>query len=68
MFSRENNSLTKDGNYQKATVQLTNTQLNKLKSAANNKPGKTFKITKKNVQDEQLPHESFLTARQKTKI
>ena len=42
-------------------MELTNTELNKLKSAAKNN-------TKKNLQDEELPHELFLTTRQETKI
>ena len=39
----------------------------KIKSAANNKTGTTLRIIKKNFQDEDLPHELFLTTRQKTK-
>ena len=35
-------------NYEEATVKLTNTQLKKLKSPAENKTGTTLKITKKN--------------------
>ena len=55
-------------NYEEARVKLTNTQLNKLKSAAIKKPGTILKITKKKFQDEELPHELLLTTRQKTKI
>ena len=40
MFTRKCNSIIKDRNYQEARVKLTNTQLNKLKSAAKNKIGK----------------------------
>ena len=54
--------------YEEAGVKLTNTQLNKLKSAAKNKTETTLKITKKTFQDEELPHELFLATRQKTKI
>ena len=54
-------------NYDKARVKLTNTQLNKLKSAAKDKNGTILSITKKNFQDEDLPHKSFLTTRQKSK-
>ena len=43
-------------------------QLKKLKSAAKDKTGTTLRITKKNFQDDQLPHELFLTTRQKSKI
>ena len=55
-------------NYQEVRVKLTNTQLNKLKSAAKNKTGtrKTL-INKKNFEDEELPHELFIT-RQTIKI
>ena len=38
-------------NYQEATVKLTNTQFNKLKSAAKNKTGTILRINKKNFQD-----------------
>ena len=50
-------------NYQEVRVTLTNTQLNKLKSAAKNKTGTILRLNKKNVQDEELPHELFLTTR-----
>ena len=55
-------------NYEEAKVKLTNTQLNKLKCSAKNKTGTILRITKKNFQDEELPHELILTTRQKTKI
>ena len=45
-----------------------NTQLNKLKSAAKNKTGTILRINKKNFEDEELPHELFLTIRYTTKI
>ena len=54
-------------NYQKARVKLTNTQINKLKSVAKNKTGTILKRNKKNFQDEELPHELFLTTRQEPK-
>ena len=55
-------------NYEEGRVQLTNTQLNKFKSAAKKKEtGTTLRITKKNFQDEELPHELFLT-RLRTKM
>ena len=47
---------------------LTNTQLNKLKSAAKNKTETIIKINKKNFEDEDFPPELFLTTRQVTKI
>ena len=55
-------------NYKEARLKLTNSQLDKLKSAAKNKTGTTLRITKENFQDEELPHELFLTTRQKMKI
>ena len=55
-------------NYQEARVKLTNTQLNKLKSAAKSKTGTILRLNKKNFEDEELPHELFLTTRQITKI
>ena len=53
-------------NYQEVRFKRTNTQLNRLKSATRNK--NILRIAKKKFQDEELPHELFLTARQKTKI
>ena len=55
-------------NYPKARVKLTNTQLNKLKAAAKYKKGTILRIINENFDDEQLPHELFLTTRQTTKI
>ena len=55
-------------NYQEARVKLTNTQLNKLKSAAKNEIETILKINKKNFQDEELPHKLFLPTRQVSKI
>ena len=60
--------LSKIANYEEARVKLTNTQLNKLKFAAKSKTGATLRISKKDFQDEELPHELLLTTRQKTKI
>ena len=54
--------------YQEARVKLTNTQSNKLRSAAKNKAGTTLRLNKENFEDEELPHELFLTIRQTTKI
>ena len=55
-------------NYQEARVKITNTQLSKLKSAAKPKTGTILRFNKKNFEDEELPHEFFLTTRQTTKI
>ena len=54
-------------NYEEITVKLTNTQLNKSRFAVKNKTETILRITKKNFQDEELPHELFLTTREKTK-
>ena len=43
-------------NYQEVRVKLTNTQLNKLKSAAKNKTGTILKLIKKNFENEEFPH------------
>ena len=55
-------------NYQEVRVKLTNTKLNKLKSSAKNKTEAILKLNKKNLEDEELPHELFLTTKQTTKI
>ena len=55
-------------NYQETGVKLTNTQLNKIKSAAKNKAGTILQLHKKNFENEELPYELFLTTRQTTKI
>ena len=54
-------------NYQEARVKLTNAQLNKSKSAAKYKIGTILRLNKKNFEDDELPHDVFLT-RQTTKI
>ena len=38
-------------NYQEARIKLTNTQLNKLKSAAKNKAGTILRLNRKNFED-----------------
>ena len=55
-------------NCEEARAKLTNTQLIKLKFAAKNMTGTTLRITKTDFQDEELPHELFLTTRQRKKI
>ena len=42
-------------------MKLTNTQIKKLKSAAKLNAGTTLRISKKNFQEDELPHELFLT-------
>ena len=54
--------------YQEARLKLKNTQLNKLKSAAKNRTGAILRLNKKTFEDEELPHELFVTTRQTTKI
>ena len=55
-------------NYQEARVKLTNIQWNKLKSAAKSKKRKILRLTKQKLEDEEFPHELFLTTRQSIKI
>ena len=47
---------------------MANYEASELKSGTKNKTETTLKITMKNFQDEELPHESFVTTRQKNKI
>ena len=49
-------------------VKLTKTKLDKSKSAAKNKTGKILRLNEKNFEDEELPHELFLTTRQTPKM
>ena len=55
-------------NCQEEKVKQTNTQLNKLKLAAKNKKGAILRSNKKNIEDEELPHELFVTTRQIIRI
>ena len=55
-------------NYQETRVKLTNMKLNKLKSAARNQKRTIFRLTKQKFEDEELPHELFLTTRQTIRI
>ena len=55
-------------NYQEERVNLTNTQLRKLKSAAKNKKGAILRLTKKSFEDEEFSHELSVTTRQTIKI
>ena len=50
-------------NYQDTRVKLTNTQLNKLKSAAKNRTGTILRLNERNFQDEEVPQKLFLTTR-----
>ena len=54
--------------YQEARVNLTNTQLNKLKSSAKYKAGTILRLNNKHFEHEELPHELLFLTRQTTKI
>ena len=54
--------------YQEVRVKPTNAKLNKSNSAAENKTAKIVRLNKKNFEDDELPHQSFLTTRKRTKI
>ena len=54
-------------NYQKARVKLTNIQSNESKSAVKNKAETILRLNN-NFEDEELPHELFLTTNQTTKV
>ena len=64
---RSQRVLYKMASYEEERVKLTNTQLNRLKSAANNNTETTLRITSKNFQDEEFPQELILTTRQAAK-
>ena len=53
--------------YSKVNTKLTNTQLKKLKTAVKNNTGKTWRMNSKMFNRNNLPHELFLTKRQKKK-
>ena len=52
----------------KVNVKLTDMQLKKLKTAVKNKTGTTLRMSLKMFGENDLPHESLLTTRQKTKL
>ena len=54
-------------NYEEARVKITNILLIQLKSVAKKKTGTILKLTKKNFEDKEFPHELFLTTRKTTK-
>ena len=54
--------------YNKIKIKLSNLQLSKLKTAAKNNEGTTLRISKKNLNKDELPHELFLTQKQTTKL
>ena len=53
--------------YNKVNVELSDTQLNNLKSAAKNRQGVTLRMNTEIFEGNNLPHE-LLTTRQKNKI
>ena len=54
--------------YSKVNVKLTDTQLEKLKTAVKNNTGTTLRMSFKMFDGNDLPHELLLTTRQKTKL
>ena len=54
--------------YNKVNVKLSNSQLNKLKTAAKSQTGVTLRMNIKLGNKNNLPHELLLTTRQKTKL
>ena len=54
--------------YSKVNVKLTDNQLEKLKAAPKDKTGTILKMSLKMFDENDLPHELLLTARQKTKL
>ena len=54
--------------YSKVNVKLTDAQLKKLKTAIKDKTGTTLRMNLKMLDGNDLPHELFLTTRQKTKL
>ena len=54
--------------YNKVNVKLTDTQLKILKTVVKNKTGTTLRMSLKMFDGKDLPHESLLTTRQKTRL
>ena len=54
--------------YNKINTKLSNLQLSKLKTAVKNNEGTTLRISNKNFNNEESPHELFLATRQITKL
>ena len=54
--------------YNKVNGKLSDAQLKKLKATVKNKTGTTLRINSKMFNENNLPHELLLTARQKTKL
>ena len=54
--------------YTKVNIKLTNLQLSKLKKAVKNNDSTTLRISIKNFNKDELPHELLLTTRQRTQL
>ena len=54
--------------YSKINCKLTNLQLNKLKKAIKSNEGVTLRLSTKNFNKDEVPHELLLTTRQNTKL
>ena len=54
--------------YSNITVKLSNSQLNKLKTAVKKKTGVILRMNIKMFRENNLPHVLFLTTRQKTNL
>ena len=54
--------------YNTVNAKLSNSQLNKLKTAVKNNEGTTLRISTKMFNSGNLPHELLLTTRQTTKL
>ena len=54
--------------YNTVNVKLSNSQLNKLKSAVKNNQGTTLRMNARIFDENNLPHELFLTQRQISKL
>ena len=64
-YSRNVRVLQRMSYYEESSVNLVNAQLNKLRSAAKSKTRLTWRTTKKNSHDEELPHELFVNSKTK---
>ena len=54
--------------YSKIKCKLTNVQLNKLKKAVKSNEGATLRLSIRNLNKDEDPHELLLTTRQNTKL
>ena len=54
--------------YSKINCKLTNVQLNKFKKAVKSNEGATLRLSIKNFNKDETPHELLLTTRQSTKL